>query len=126
MIGALSVDVVDNRDGFALLKVQGCGIWYEAQTSGSLPDARGSLVAVHVISKEDGQTMFAFASESERDLFRNLLTAKGVGGGTALRILRRLRVSTVLDAIERGDAAPFLEVKGIGRKAAESILKVKV
>jgi Holliday junction DNA helicase RuvA len=113
------------RDGIQSVKVYGCGIWYEVRANEDL-FAYKTKIAVHVVTKEDGQTMYGFETAAERNMFRKLLTAKGIGGGTAMKILADKSPDDVKDAIARKDPAPFMKIKGVGEKAAQAILKIKI
>lgn len=78
------------------------------------------LLAVHDV-REDAETLFGFASESERDIFRKLVSVSGVGPKIAIAILSGMGVSELSLAIAGGDAKRLAAVKGIGKKTAEKI-----
>jgi Holliday junction DNA helicase RuvA len=60
--------------------------------------------------------------EAERTLFDLLTSVKGVGPGTALRILSGASVEDLRDSILAQDRGRLTRVKGIGPKSAERIL----
>ncbi|MFT5284088.1 MAG: Holliday junction DNA helicase RuvA [Planctomycetota bacterium] len=79
-------------------------------------------VFTHFIVREDVQKLFGFPDASSRELFRLLLSAKGVGPGLALTVLSGLPRLELLTAIAGGETAPLLKIKGLGRKRADQIL----
>lgn len=73
-----------------LIDVNGVGYELEAPLSTffTLPEA-GQAVTLftHLAVREDAHVLYAFATESERTLFRSLLKVSGVGAKMALAIL---------------------------------------
>jgi Holliday junction DNA helicase RuvA len=76
----------------------------------------------HLSVKEDGWQLFGFGSVFEREVFRRILLAKGVGPGLALGILSALRAERVVRAIREKDVALLVTIPRIGRKKAEQIV----
>jgi Holliday junction DNA helicase RuvA len=72
--------------------------------------------------KEDNQELYGFASKSERDIFRHLISVSGVGANTARMILSSLTVSETFNAIANDDEVTLQSVKGIGGKTAKRII----
>jgi Holliday junction DNA helicase RuvA len=72
--------------------------------------------------REDAHLLFGFPARELRELFRLLLEVRGVGPAVALAVLSTLPGDELLRAIAGQDAAPFLRVKGVGKKTAEQIL----
>jgi len=118
----------------ARVVVEACGVGYEMSISLSTYDrlpAKGSPVKVftyhHV--REDGETLFGFATEDEKEMFGKLTGVSGVGPKIALAILSGLTLADLSLAIASGEAKRISAVKGVGRKTAEKIcveLKDKV
>jgi Holliday junction DNA helicase RuvA len=79
-------------------------------------------VYTHLVVREDAHKLFGFADRRQRELFRLLLAAKGVGPGLALTVLSGLPRRDLLEALAAGDTAPLLRVKGLGRKRADQML----
>lgn len=76
----------------------------------------------HLVVREDAHLLFGFPSRELRELFRLLLEVRGVGPSVALAVLSSLPGDELLRAIMAQDKAPFLRVKGVGKKTAEQIL----
>ncbi len=70
----------------------------------------------------DGQTLYGFATEAERELFRLLLGVSGIGPKTALSALSGLSPRELVGAIAQGDVKRLTTISGIGRKTAERMV----
>lgn len=77
---------------------------------------------LQINSTDPSVKLFGFASENERRMFELLTAVKGVGPGTAIRILSGATVEELRDAILMQDIPRLVRVKGIGKKTAERIL----
>ena len=77
---------------------------------------------VHLQVKEDSHTLFGFADESERELFRQLISVNGVGASTARMILSSLSPDELHRNIVSGNAPVLQKIKGIGGKTAQRII----
>jgi Holliday junction DNA helicase RuvA len=106
--------------------VEAAGVGYEMliplSTYERLPREGGEvkLLAFHSV-REDGETLFGFATENERELFTRLTGVSGVGPKTALAILSGASVSELASAIASRDAKRISAIKGVGKKTAEKI-----
>ncbi len=79
-------------------------------------------ILTHFHVKEDAQTLFGFAEESERSLFVHLISVSGVGPSTAQVMLSTLSPDEVRSAIIGENEAALRKVKGIGQKTAKQII----
>jgi Holliday junction DNA helicase RuvA len=86
--------------------------------------ARGREVTLHthLNVREDQMALFGFASAADRDLFRLLLGATGIGPRLALAILATLPPADLHRAVRAEDAAALTAVPGIGRKSAQRLI----
>lgn len=111
------------------------GFGYEVNipvtTAERLPSP-GAVVKLHthVIYREDAQTLYGFATPTDRDFFRLLIEyVTGVGPKGAIGIMSRLSVALLESSIRSGDVATLAKSPGIGKKTAERLvveLKTKV
>jgi len=76
----------------------------------------------HLLIREDVHLLFGFATESERQTFRQLIKITGVGARTALALLSGLSVTDLYRAVGEQDSTRLIRVPGIGKKTAERLL----
>ena len=107
-----------------MVDCQGVGYYLHISlnTYAKLKDQPHGRVLVHFVVREDAQLLFGFADESERKLFRLLITVSGIGSNTARLILSSMSPSEIKQAISSRDAALLQKVKGIGTKSAQRIV----
>jgi Holliday junction DNA helicase RuvA len=72
--------------------------------------------------KEDGMTLFGFASSEERALFLNLIKVNGVGPKAAAKILSGLSVADFQLALNSEDIAALTRIPGLGKATAQKIV----
>ncbi|NTS78123.1 Holliday junction branch migration protein RuvA [Catenovulum sp. SM1970] len=77
---------------------------------------------IHPIYREDTQALYGFNDKFERDLFKELLKANGVGPKLALAILSALSADEFISAINQGDVSRIVKVPGVGKKTAERLV----
>lgn len=72
--------------------------------------------------KEDGQSLWGFADEKERDLFMLLISVSGIGPNTARMMLSSVTPEEISHAILQENVAQIQAVKGIGPKTAKRLI----
>jgi Holliday junction DNA helicase RuvA len=125
MIGSLRGRLVAKAPPQALIEVAGVGYEVEAPMSTfyTLPPVGSELtVLTHFVVREDAQTLYAFATEPERALFRSLLKVSGVGPRIALAILSGVSVDAFAQCVQAQDVAALTKIPGVGRKTAERLI----
>lgn len=100
-------------------------------TYSALEGVAETRLLVHESVKEDAWTLYGFADERERSLFRLLVSVSGVGAATARMILSSISAPELEQVIASGDPARLKSVKGVGAKTAQRIIvdlkdKIKV
>jgi Holliday junction DNA helicase RuvA len=80
------------------------------------------VLHTHLHLREDGMALFGFLSDSERDLFRVLLGASGVGPKLALSILATLPPVELRRAVASEDAGALSLVPGVGKRTAQKLI----
>ena len=80
------------------------------------------ILFTHFSVKEDSQTLYGFADEDERELFRKLISVSGVGPSTAQIVLSTYTPTETNQYIITGDVSALQSVKGIGVKTAQRII----
>jgi Holliday junction DNA helicase RuvA len=76
----------------------------------------------HLVVREDAWQLFGFATPYERQVFRAVLAAKGVGPALALSLLSSLSADRLVHAIRDRDIATLQTVPRVGRKKAEQLV----
>ncbi len=125
MIGRLRGEVAIKQAPFLLLDVNGVGYELEAPLSTffTLPETGHSVTLyTHLAVREDAHVLYAFATESERALFRSLLKVSGVGAKMALAILSGMSAEEFARCVEFEDVSALVRLPGIGRKTAERLI----
>ena len=79
-------------------------------------------VWTHLVVRDDAHELYGFVDPDARELFRLLLSVRGVGPSLALGILSHLEGDSLLRAVAAEDARALQAVKGVGKKTAEQIL----
>lgn len=125
MIGRLRGVVAAKIADRVLIDVSGVG--YEiAVPPRALVELPGvgeeAVVHTHLHVREDALSLFGFAEEDQRDLFRVLLGVSGVGPKVALAILGTMTPDDLRRAVLTEDAAALTAVPGIGKRSAQKLL----
>ena len=74
------------------------------------------------VVREDAFNLYGFATKSEREIFRHLLSVSGVGANTARVILSSMTPEEIKKAILHNEVNTLKKVKGIGAKSAQRII----
>lgn len=125
MIGYLRGTLAASHPPQLVIDVNGVGYEIEAPLSTclELPQIGAEIhLITHLIVREDQHTLYGFATESERQLFRNLIKVNRVGAKLALGILSGMSVGTFASCIETEDAGLLSKLPGVGRKTAERLI----
>ncbi|MFN0008831.1 MAG: Holliday junction branch migration protein RuvA [Planctomycetota bacterium] len=105
-----------------VLDVGGVGYDLVVPLSSRFPSTGKTRSFTHLAVREDAHTLYGFDDRETRDLFRLLLTVKGVGPSVALALLSGLPRDPLIEAVAAGDAATLTRIRGIGNKTAQQIL----
>lgn len=124
MIGRIQGILVSVHPPRLLVDCQGIG--YEVDVPMStlyqLPQAGQKITLLtHFQVREDAQQLFGFATENEREAFRQLIKISGVGSRMALAVLSGMSVNELAQAIALQEAGRLTQVPGIGKKTAERL-----
>lgn len=125
MIGRLSGTLLHKRPPEIVVDVGGVG--YELQvpmtTLFQLPDVGETVTLVtHHAVREDAHTLYGFAGERDRELFRSLIKVSGVGPKLALTILSGMDSEHFARAVQGGDLSALVALPGVGKKTAQRLL----
>lgn len=111
-------------DGVEVMTASGVG--YELLVPATLLDrlpAEGDEVELHasLVVRDDALELYGFSSARDRELFRRLRSASGVGPRLALALLGSLPAGRLISAIRSKDHPVLQTVSGVGKKTAERI-----
>jgi Holliday junction DNA helicase RuvA len=125
MIGRLTGTLAGRGADAIVVDVGGVG--YQVAVSprhlAELPPVGEEVVVhTHLHVREDQLALFGFPSGDERDLFRVLLGASGVGPKVALAILATLPPPALRRAVLADDTATLTTVPGIGPRTAQRLV----
>jgi len=123
MYSFISGTVVEKNPTYVVLDNQGIGYFINItlNTFTAISEQQHVKLFVHLAIREDAHTLYGFYTESERELFLQLITVSGVGCNTARLILSSMTVKEAVDAIATNNIRMIQSVKGIGAKTAQRI-----
>lgn len=125
MIGRLRGVLVGVSDQGIVVEVGGVG--YEVAMApadvAALPGMGDEVVVhTHLYLREDAVFLYGFVSVLDRDLFRVLISASGVGPRVALSLLATLRADGLRRAVLTEDVGALATAPGVGRRSAQKII----
>ena len=125
MIGRLKGNVVDILANVVLLDVNGIGYEIEV-TSTPLTNLQVSdtetIIFTHFVVREDAHSLYGFANQEERDLFRNLIKVNGIGPKLGLTILSSIGPERFIAYVSERDVTAITSIPGVGKKTAERLV----
>ncbi len=112
-------------EGAAIIDVEGVGYVVRMPVT-HLLDLKGApgevSLYIHTAVREDAIDLYGFPTSEELSFFKLLMSVSGIGPKTALNILNVADISTLKNAIAKGDNTSLTRVFGIGKKSAERIV----
>lgn len=117
-------DIAELNPAMVVIQTGGIGyyIHISLNTYSALSGKKQVKALVHQIIRDDAHILYGFATATERELFRNLLSVNGVGASTALMMLSSLSPDEISLAIAGNNVNLLKSVKGIGLKTAQRII----
>jgi Holliday junction DNA helicase RuvA len=115
-----------NADGRCEVETPG-GVVYEVAVPLTVlqripvPGSPVELRTVQVV-REDALDLYGFLDESERGIFRRLMTVSGIGPKLALQLLSTYDGRRLARALAEKDVGALQRVSGVGRKTAERLV----
>ena len=104
------------------------GVGYEVliplSSFDKLPSPGGEVkLLTHLAIRDDAHVLYGFSSETERDLFRQLIRhVTGIGPKIALNVLSGTTPTSFQAAVANGDVKALSGISGVGKKTAERIV----
>lgn len=109
----------------AYIDVNGVGyaVGMSANSLSKLPEVGQPVqVFTHLQVREDGVSLYGFASQEEQALFEKLIGVSGIGPKVALSALSSFTPQALADAIATQDVARVQKIPGVGKKSAQRII----
>ncbi|MBS9460812.1 Holliday junction branch migration protein RuvA [Flagellimonas sp. 389] len=124
MITHLNGKLVEKNPTYIVVECGGIGYFVNISlhTFSQLKDQENIRLYTHLQVKEDSHTLFGFLEQSEREIFRLLISVSGIGSSTARTMLSSLSPVQIRDAIANGDVPAIQSIKGIGAKTAQRVI----
>lgn len=89
----------------------------------ALPRPGGALeLHTALVVRDDGWTLYGFATAADRALFQRLLGTTGVGPALAMNLLSALGGDRLVRAVQANDLATLTRVPRVGKKLAERLV----
>ena len=117
--GELTVKKID----YVALEVNGIAykIFISLKTYDMLTEDTEKLF-IYTNVKEDDFSLYGFKTESERELFKALVSISGVGPKLGLAILSTFNTQEVIDIVIEENAKLLVRVPGLGQKKAQKLI----
>lgn len=124
MFDYLKGTVAEKTENTMTLEVSGIGFELFATQSAFNKFAIGenAKVFTYMSVREDGVSLFGFASKEEKRLFNKLIAVSGVGPKSAIGILSGAPIENIIFCIATGDSKTLSKIKGLGKRTAEKII----
>ncbi len=124
MITHIEGKLIEKNPTYVVIDCGGVGYFINISlhTYSKIDDTEKCKLYTHFAVREDAHTLYGFAEQLERHLFRHLISVSGVGAGTARMVLSSLSPDEVHQAILTKDVALLQSIKGIGAKTAQRII----
>lgn len=110
-----------------MIIVECAGVGYEVETPMSTflelpPVGEDISLFTHLVIRENAHSLYGFATEDEKVLFRTLLSVSGVGAKMGLAILSAMTTSDFERSVQLEDTAMLVKIPGVGKKTAERLI----
>ncbi len=124
MIGRLRGNVAERSGERVVIDVGGVGyeVAVTARDAVGLPREADVTLHVHTHVREESLDLYGFTSVGERDAFRLLLSASGIGPKVAMAMLSTFRLDELRRALVTEDVAALTAVPGIGKRSAQKLI----
>jgi Holliday junction DNA helicase RuvA len=124
MIDYIKGELTTMTPTFGVIEAAGIGYVFNCTINSfeNLSGKKQAKVFMHTTIREDAHTLFGFANEGERAMFRSLISVSGIGPSSSIAALSSYKPAELQDAIMQGDVGSLKKIKGIGAKSAERII----
>lgn len=109
---------------YAIINNNGIGYFVNISLSTFPALTKDAIIKLylHQVIREDAHLLFGFASKTEREIFRLLITVSGIGANTARMMLSSMSPTEIREAILSENLNTLKSIKGIGAKSAQRLI----
>ncbi len=124
MITHLQGKLVEKNPTDVVIDCNGVGylLHISLHTYSKIPDQENLKLYTYLQVREDAHTLYGFSSQTEREIFKLLISVSGVGASIARTMLSSLTPQQVKEGIDSGDVGLIQSIKGIGAKTAQRVI----
>jgi Holliday junction DNA helicase RuvA len=124
MINHLNGKLIEKHPSNLIVECGGVGYFVNISlnTFEKIPDKENVKIFIHLSIRDDAHVLFGFSQESERVMFRQLISVSGIGPSTAIIILSALGPQQIKEALLNEEVALLQTIKGIGGKTAQRMV----
>lgn len=124
MITYIKGKLIEKNPTYAVIESAGVGyfIHISLNTFSQIPDEELVQLYTHFQVREDAHSLYGFYTQTEREVFRLLISVSGVGASTARVMLSSMTPQEIQQGIASDNVALIQSVKGIGAKTAQRII----
>ena len=108
--------------GGVVIDVNGVGYFVSVSHLEDYTQGESLTLYTYLVVREDEQFLVGFRDREEKDVFRQLISVKGIGPRTALNALSAVRPADLVRAIAANNVTFLKKLPGIGAKAAAQII----
>lgn len=126
MIEYIKGKVAEKQISYAAIETSdgvGYAVLISLPTFEKLPDVGQSVkVYIHYHHREDDVKLYGFATTTEREIFRHLITVNTIGPRVAMSIMSGVSVENLIAYVNAGNTAALKKIPGVGQKMAERMV----
>ncbi len=124
MITYIKGKLIEKNPTYTVIESGGVGyfIHISLQTYSQIPDEELLKLFTHYQVREDAHSLYGFYTQTEREVFRLLISVSGVGASTARVMLSSMTPQEIQQGIASDNVTLLQSIKGIGAKTAQRII----
>lgn len=124
MINHLNGRLIEKHPAHVIIECAGVGYFVNISlnTYDKIGGSESIKLYTYLSIREDAHTLFGFAEEEERVMYKQLISVSGIGPSTAIVILSALGPGQLKEALLNEEVAILQSIKGIGGKTAQRMV----
>lgn len=124
MINHLNGRLIEKHPSHVIIECNGVGYFVNISlhTFDKIGKNENIKLFTHLSIREDAHTLYGFAEEDERVMYKQLVSVSGIGPSTAIIILSSLGPKSIKEALINEEVSILQSIKGIGGKTAQRMV----